>query len=207
MLTELAEIAKFILGFLPWILFLLLPTDGWEPLRRAVAICLAASVMFAWKDLRRGFILQWATALFFLGCVVSFYGFRWIWLAEHMGIAANGFLAGVIWLTVLIGKPFTLQIARADLPRERWNDAGVIRSCRFIAVFWGILLLVPTAASVFGRLYPQALPQRFYFYLSLCCIAVGIVYTSYYKHTKRKQRQSLAESFAGTVKARPIVRR
>jgi hypothetical protein len=192
MLTELAEIAKFILGFLPWILFLLLPTDGWEPLRRAVAICLAVSVVVAWRELLKGFILQWATVAFFLGCVIAFYGFGWIWLAQHMGVVANGFLAGVIWLTVLIGKPFTLQLARADLPPERWHDAALVRSCRFIAVFWGVLLLVPTAASTFGLLYPQALPRRFYFYLSLCCVALGIVYTSYYKRMKRRQREVMS---------------
>lgn len=119
MIGELLDIAKFILGFLPWILFLLLPTDGWEPLRRAVVLCLAASVIFAWKMLRKGFILQWATVVFFVFCTISLYGFRGVWLAQHMGIVANSFLAGVIWFTVLIGKPFTLQYARADLPREQ----------------------------------------------------------------------------------------
>ncbi len=189
MIRELLEAAKFILGFLPWILFLFLPTDGWDPLRRAVAICAAASVLFAWKMLRRGFILQWATLAFFVSCTVAFYGFRWIWLARHMGIVANGFLAGIIWFTVLIGKPFTLQYARADLPRERWHDEGLIRGCRSIAVFWGALLLVPAVFNIFRLISPDALPDRFYFYLSLCCIAVGITYTSLFKSLKRKRRQ------------------
>lgn len=190
MTAELLEMAKFILGFLPWILFLFLPTDGWDPLRRALVLCLAASVIFALKGLRRGFILQWATTLFFLGGTISLYGFRWIWLAQHMGIVANSFLAGIIWLTVLIGKPFTLQYARADLPQEQWHDEGLIRSCRFIAIFWGILLLVPTAFNVLRLLRPAALPGPFSFYLSLGCIAFGIVYTSIYKRRKRKEREA-----------------
>jgi hypothetical protein len=122
MIGELLDIAKFIIGFLPWILFLFLPTDGWDPLRRAVVICLAVSVISAWKALRKGFILQWATLVFFLFCTISLYGFRWMWLAKHMGIIANSFLDGLIWFTVLIGKPFTLQYARADLPQEQWYD-------------------------------------------------------------------------------------
>jgi hypothetical protein len=192
MLGELIEIAKFILGFVPWILFLFLPTDGWNPLRTAVLICLVASVVFAWTALRKGFILQWATVAFFLFSAVSLYCFKWIWLAEQMGILANGFLTGIIWFTVLIGRPFTLQLARADLPRERWNDESLIRGCRFIAVFWGILLLIPTAASVFRQFYPEALPDRFYFILSLVCIAIGIIFTTGYKRMKRKQRQALS---------------
>ncbi|MBU4485906.1 MAG: hypothetical protein KKD38_03175 [Candidatus Delongbacteria bacterium] len=192
MIGELLEIAKFILGFLPWILFLLLPADGWDPLRRAVAICLAVSVIFAWKELCKGFILQWATLVFFLFCTISLYGFKCIWLAQNMGIIANCFLTGIIWLTVLIGKPFTLQYARADLPQERWYDEGLINSCRFIAIFWGILLLVPTAFSSFRLFYPSALPDRFYFYLSLFCIVIGISYTTYYKRKKRKQREAMS---------------
>lgn len=190
MIGELLDIAKFILGFLPWIMFLFLPTDGWEPLRRSVVLCSAVSVIFAWKMLLKGFILQWATVAFFAFCTVSLYGFRWVWLAQHMGIIANSFLAGVIWFTVLVGKPFTLQYARAYLPRERWHDEGLIRSCRFIAIFWGTLLLVPTAFSAFRLFRPTVLPNRFYFYLSLSCIAAGIMYTSFYKRMKRKQREA-----------------
>ncbi len=192
MIGELLDIVKFVVGFLPWILFLLLPTGGWDPLRRAVAICLVVSVVVAWNALRRGFILQWATLLFFLFCAVSLYGFKWIWLAKHLAIIANGFLTGTIWFTVLIGRPFTLQYARADLPQERWYDEDLIHGCRFIAVFWGILLLVPTAFNVFRLCCPAALPGRVYFYVSLFCIIIGITYTALYKRMKRKQRESQA---------------
>jgi hypothetical protein len=189
MMNELLDIAKFLFGFFPWILFLFLPTDGWDPLRKAVVICLAASVMFSWKALRKGFILQWATVAFFLCSAIVLYGFRCIWLAEHMGIVANSFLDGIIWFTVLTGKPFTLQYAREDLPKDQWHDEGLIRGCRFIAIFWGVLLLVPTVFSVSRLLYPAALPGYFYFYLSLFCILIGVSYTTYYKRKKRKQRE------------------
>jgi len=194
MTNELLDIAKFILGFLPWILFLLLPTDSWDLLRRTVAICLAISVIFAWKELRKGLILQWASIMFFLFCTISFYGFRWVWLAKHMGIISNGFLTCVIWFTVLIGKPFTLQYARADLPREQWYDEGMIHGCRFIAIFWGALLFVPTAFNAFRLFCPIALPNYFYSYLNPFCIIIGVSYTTFYKHNKRKQREATLHS-------------
>lgn len=192
MIPTLKEVASFIIGFLPWILLLLLPTDGWDPLRRATAVCLIVALVLGWNALRRGFILQWATVGFFLFCAIAFYGFSWTWLAELMGIIANGFLAGVIWLTVLTGNPFTLQYAREELPRERWHEAGVIHVCQVIAIFWGTLLLVPTLFSVFRLLYPTALPAHFYFYLSLLCMAVGIGYTTIYRHKKRAERQAMS---------------
>ena len=109
---------------------------------------------------------------------------------EHMEIIANGFLVGIIWLSIFIGKPFTLQYARAELPRERWYDENLVKGCLFIAVFWGALLLIPAAASIYRLYHPLVLPSRFYFFLSLSCIITGVIFTSLYKRMKRQQRQS-----------------
>ncbi len=193
MLKELQELASFVLGFLPWILFLVLPSNGWDALQRSVVICLVASVAIGWKALRKGFVLQWATTAFFLFSAVSLYGFKWIWLAENMGVIANSLLTGIIWFTILIGKPFTVELAREEVPQELWHDEKFMSACRFIAIFWGMLLLVPSAASVFRVFYPQALPDRFYLYLSLCCIMAGTAFTSFYKRMKRKQRETMSK--------------
>ena len=194
MVDEILEIVKFIIGFLPWILLLILPTGTWGQLQRAVAICMVISIIFAWKELRKGFILQWASVLFFVFCTVSFYGFNWVWLAKHMAIISNAFLTGVILFTVLIGKPFTLQYARADLPKEQWNDGDMIRGCRFIAIFWGALLFIPTAFNVFRLFFFAVLPDYFYSCLNPLCIIIGVVYTTVYKHKKRKQREVASRS-------------
>jgi hypothetical protein len=188
MINELREVVKFIFGFLGWIVFLLLPTDGWEPLRRAVVISLVVSVVSSWKQLRGGFVLAWATVAFFVLCAVSFYVFEWVWLAKHMAIVANAVLAGIIWFTVLIGKPFTLQYARADLPPERWNDENLVRGCRTIAIFWGSLLLVPVVFNVFRHSYPNALPDMVYFSMSIFCIVFGTIFTRLYIHLSRRRR-------------------
>lgn len=188
MIEELVDLAKFLFGFLPWLVFLFLPTNSWNSLRRAVAICLILSIVFSWKQLRAGFILQWATVAFFLFATIAFYGVAWIWLAEHMSIIANAFLDGIIWLTVLTGKPFTLQYAQAELPPEQWHDEALVHGCRVVAVFWGALLLVPTAFNAFQLLHPAALPGTFYFAVTVLCILVGAVFTNLYKSMKRKQR-------------------
>lgn len=188
MIDGLVELAKFLFGFLPWLVFLFLPTNSWDSLRRAVVICLVLSVAFSWKQLRAGFALQWATTVFFLFSAIAFYGFEWVWLARHMSIITNAFLDGIIWFTVMTGKPFTLQYARADLAPAKWYDEDLIKSCSVIAKFWGVLLLVPTAFGAFQLLYPSALPEAFYFALSVTCIFAGAVFTNLYKSMKRRQR-------------------
>ncbi|MGC9196092.1 MAG: hypothetical protein ACP5IL_11650 [Syntrophobacteraceae bacterium] len=191
MMDILLDIGRFVLGFLPWILFLFLPTDGWEPLRRAVLICLAASVVFSLKALRERFILQWTTVAFFLFCAISFYGFNWVWLARHMSVIANLVLDAIIWLSIVSGKPFTLQYAKAEAPPEVWNSEAFIRGCRSIALFWGALLLVPSAFSFLGLFYPAALPRGLGFFITLTCMVLGIVWTTLFKRAKRRQRAAL----------------
>jgi carotenoid cleavage dioxygenase len=186
--NELLETAKFLIGFSRRILFLLLPTDSIDRLVLAIAIGLTVSVVVSWKRLRSGFILEWGSFSFFLIYAVSLYFSRWNWLAEHMGVIASVFLSGLVWITVLSGKPFTLQYARADLPREQWNEEGLIRCCQVIAMFWGTILFVPVAAAIFRSFFPAALPAPFYFFLSPVCIGIGALFTFYYKSLKQKQR-------------------
>jgi carotenoid cleavage dioxygenase len=191
MMDTLLDVGRFLIGFLPWILFLYLPTNGWEPLRRAVLMCLAASIVFSLKALRERFILQWATVAFFLFCAISFYGFNWVWLANHMSVVANLVLDAIIWLSILAGKPFTLQYAKAEAPSEIWHTEAFLRGCRSIAVFWGALLLVPSALSLLDLFYPAALPKGFHFFITPACMVLGIVWTTLFKRAKRRQRTAL----------------
>ena len=100
MISELLDTAKFLLGFFPWILFLLLPTNSWDQLRGVVVICLAASVIFGWKELRKGFILQWASLLFFLFCVILGYGFYENWKAASLILLCFGMAGMTFWAMV-----------------------------------------------------------------------------------------------------------
>ena len=133
------------------------------------------------------FILQWGSLLFFASCAIMVNHFKMVAIAKNMGIIANGFLAAIIWLTILIGKPFTLQYARADLPSQRWNDPQLARSCQFIAIVWGLLLTVSTLVSFFRVLNPGLYPGWIYSSISIGTIIGGTIFTQLYKKRKRSQ--------------------
>ncbi|MFH1877876.1 MAG: hypothetical protein ABH883_03625, partial [Candidatus Omnitrophota bacterium] len=153
-MKELKELLKFIMGFMPWILFLFLAGHTLAGLERAIVICLLASLIFGFRQLRKGFVLQWGTLLFFACCAIVINFMKVTVFAKHMGIIVNGFLASIIWITILVGKPFTLQYARAELPKERWNDPRLVQGCRFMAMIWGILLTFSTIVACFRALNP-----------------------------------------------------
>lgn len=186
-MKELKEIIKFLLGFIPWLLFLFLSGHTLVSLERSIVICLLASLIFGFKELRKGFILQWGTFLFFAACAITVNLFHLIFVAKNMGIISNGSLACVVWGTILIGKPFTLQYAMAELPKERWTDPAVIHSCRFIAIIWASLLTFSSLVAYFRILNPALYPDWVYFDISMGVILGGTVFTSLYKKYRRSQ--------------------
>lgn len=187
-MKELKEIMIFLLGFMPWMLLLFFSGQTFVSLERSILIGLVASVVFGFRELRGGFLLQWGTLIFFLACAITVNGLKWIFVAKSMGIISNGFLALLVWWTLMIGKPFTLQYARAELPQERWDDPALIQSCRFLAVIWAFLLTFLTLIAAFKSFKPGLYPDGIYFGISLLMIVAGIVFTTVYKKYKRGQR-------------------
>src|SRR4030042_2400951 len=184
-MKEFKELIKFLLGFMPGILFLFLSGHTLASLERSIIVCILASLIFGFRELRKGFILHWGTLLFFTSCTITLNLMDVTFVAKNMGIISNGFLASLIWVTIFIGKPFTLQYARADLPKELWDDLRIVRSCRFIATIWALLLTFSTSISCFRALNPTLYPDRIYFDISIGIILGGVIFTSLYKRYKR----------------------
>ncbi len=189
-MKDLKELVNFLSGFMPWILFLSFSGKTFASLERSIILGLLASLIFGFKELRKGFLLQWGTLLFFVACAITVDGMKLIFVAKSMGIVSNGFLALVIWWTIIIGKPFTLQYARAELPPERWGEPALLQSCRFLAIVWALLLTFLTIVAGFKSLNPTLYPDWIYFDITIAAIVGGIVFTSFYKKYKRSQSHS-----------------
>jgi hypothetical protein len=187
-LPDLKELGGLVLGFLPWLLFLFLSGHTLASLERATVISLAASLAFGFRELKQGFILSWGTLLFFAICVIMVNLFHVIWVAMYMDLLSNSALAFVMWLTLLMGKPFVLQYARRDLPAERWNDPGMIHGCRQMTIVWASLMSVSVVLSIIRRSSFFHFPGWFYFGLSLVIIVSGLAYTTVFKRQKRLKR-------------------
>jgi hypothetical protein len=188
-MKEIKETLLLLLGFMPWILLLFLAGHSLASLEKAIIICLLASIFLGFNELRKGFMLQWGTFLFFTFCFISLNLLKITWVATRMSVLANGMLASIMWISVLLGRPFALQYARKDLPKERWNDPSLIKSCQFITVIWGALMLLAVAISLLKKTHPGFYPEWVYFDASILIIVSGITFTIIYKHYKRKRSQ------------------
>jgi hypothetical protein len=184
-MNDVIEMLKFILGFISWIAFLFLSGNTLTSLELALVVSFLLSIIFGYKQLRSGFILQWGSVIFFAWCIIMVNFLQNVTIAKNMGIIANGFLASIIWLTILVGKPFTLQYAREDLPKEKWNDPHLVQSCRFIAIVWGLLMVFSTFVSCFKVMRPGVFPESVYSSISIGTIVVGTIFTQFYKKYRR----------------------
>ena len=187
-MKDIIEILKFLLGFASWIVFLFLSGNTLASLERALIISFMISIILGYRQLRSGFILQWGSVIFFAWCIIMVNCLQNVTVAKNMGIIANGFLASIIWLTILVGKPFTLQYAREDLPKDRWNDPALVQSCRFMAIVWGLLMALSTFVACFKVMRPGLYPEIVYSSISLCTIMGGTLFTQFYKKYKRSSR-------------------
>ena len=188
-MKEVKEIILFLVSFIPWLLFLFISSGhSLSNLKWAVFICLCSCIIFNYRELRKFYILQWGTLVFFSFLFITLNLLKVIWVAENMSILSSAFLAGIVWLTIAIGKPFTLQYARANLPKERWNDINLIKGCLFVAKVWGFLFLFSVAVSIFKIFYPNKFQPWIYTDITLVVIILGIGFTTAYKHYKRKKK-------------------
>jgi len=198
---DLRELGTLLLGFMPWLLFLFLSRSSLQSLEVAILLSLAASLTFGFQELRRGFLLQWGSLIFFLFCAVAVNGLHSIWVATHMDLLANVSLASIIWLTLLTGHPFALQYARNDLPPERWNDPALVSACRLVTAVWALLMTASAGVSLYKRTgLPQA-GERTYFLMSLGIVTAGLVFTTAFKRHKRMQRERANASSASAGSA------
>ena len=188
-MRDLKDLGVLLLGFMPWLLFLFLSGHTLASLEHATIISLVASLTFGFSELRRGYILQWGTLLFFCLCVVLVNFLKVIWVAAHMDLLANATLTCVMWLSIAVGKPFALQYAQRDLPREVWGDPKVIKGCLFITFVWAGLMTLSVLVSVIHRISVVHFPEWFYFYVTLCIILTGLIFTMLFKRKKRLQRE------------------
>lgn len=143
-----------IIGFLPWMLFYVLPTQTQGQLDIVLTIVLILTFIINGRDLCKGFILTWGTAGFFVFSFITVVILKITWVMSHMGILVSLVLATVAWFSLLIGKPFTMQYAKEHVPAEKWQNPSFIFVNRVLTLTWGLIFLLALSINTLQLYYP-----------------------------------------------------
>ena len=129
---------KILLGFLPWILYLILVGSTRQQHEIAIFSALIATLVLDFQELKKGFVLSWGTIVFFVALAIATYFSQTNWLEIHAYLLANSALATIAWVSLLINLPFTLQYARERVPEKLWQAPLFIRINQIITGVWAL---------------------------------------------------------------------
>jgi carotenoid cleavage dioxygenase len=180
------ELFSILLGFLPWIVFGVVSGPSLWRLNAAIIAALALVPLMGYKQLAQGFILTWGSLLFFSVILVMVVLCRNLWVINNLDILAKGTLAAIAWLSIFLGKPFVLQYARETVPPERQASPVFYRTCRTLAMIWGVVFLISTGMSA-GKTYGWWAGGLGYQAVSLGLIGAGLGLNHWYPQYARRR--------------------
>jgi hypothetical protein len=177
---------KLLLAFAPWLSFLVIAHGGITRLKIGLAVALALSVVMGLARLHRGIIL-WVGLVFFTYATAAVFLFEDMWTIRHMGILASGALAAGAWLTVALGKPFTLDYAREHTDPSLWNHPDFIRTNVLLTSVWASTFTLNVALA-WGKMHEFLLSELAYELVSYSFMIGTALFTTWYPETQRRKR-------------------
>jgi len=124
--------------FLPWIVFAVLPSGQWKWAALA-ALVVAMAVIAQQRRAGAGFdslIIEMGSAAFFAVLAVIAFIAPHSAVHDYSAAASSGTLAVVAGVSLAVGKPFTLGIAKRTTPREVWALKPFFRANAVITAVW-----------------------------------------------------------------------
>lgn len=169
----------FIQSFLPWILYFILAGHAQQQLDTAIIVAAITSIIFEFKGLKKGFILSWGTLLFFIFMFVAVILFKSRWIANYAWIFSNGALALIAWGSILIREPFTIQYAKEQVSKDKWQHPLFIKINYLLTIVWGLIFLMGIGLHIV-RIYYLIPNGWIYELISYVPLIFGIWFTSWF---------------------------
>ena len=158
----------------PWIAYLLLAAHHREI---ALVAGLVIAAVVGLLKLHRG-ILMWITIGFFAAAAIAVIGLDNEWTSRHLGFLANGALAIGAWGSLLVGTPFTVDIARERTDPAHWSHPLFIRVNVVISAVWALVFTVNAAADL--ALTSGLLPGWAGSAIPVTMLLAAVVFSSWY---------------------------
>jgi hypothetical protein len=156
---------SYLLAFSPWIAFALIPGGDWN---WAALVATVLSVVGIVKQTKSGLpldaqIIALGSAAYFAGLAILAFADPHTTLHQYTSAMASGALAVIGIVSLLVRRPFTLGIAKLEIPRHEWDNPLFFKVNVIITAVWtasfvigGIALALLVHDSVLIRSAVQA---------------------------------------------------
>ena len=99
--------------------------------------------------------------------------------ADVIRLIVNGGLTFIAFMSLAIGRPFTLQYAREQLPEQYWNEPLFIRTNQLITAVWILAFALGTAAAA-GSIYAPSVSGWFDVAVTVTGLVFAVWFTGWY---------------------------
>ena len=146
---------SILLGFAPWIVFWILV--GNNTFQHAAWAALITSIIVNAKSMKQKSlkVLDIGSLLFFLLLAMTTLVAEPAWLETWTHFSGNVALFVISLISLVIGKPFTLQYAREQTPEEYWSTPLFYAINRNITLVWTAAFALQTVSSVLTVIWPH----------------------------------------------------
>jgi carotenoid cleavage dioxygenase len=160
--------SKLIFGFLPWIAFSSLYGSTFHSVAHLSFMVALLILIFSTAELKKAFILPWCSLVFFslLGFNDQFHLVTW--LSQHAMLILNTVLALIMWLSLAINRPFTIQYAKEETDKAAWNSPLFKQINYTLTIIWAVLMTIAAIPA-------WAMPQAQYLHSSIWNYGLSIV--------------------------------
>jgi hypothetical protein len=129
---------SYLRTFLPWIVFAVLPSGSWQ---WAALAALVVAVAVIAQQVRAGvgldaLIIELGSAVFFAVLAAVAFADPHSGVHDYSAALSSGTLAVIAGISLAVGRPFTLGIAKRTTPREVWGLKPFIRTNVVITAVW-----------------------------------------------------------------------
>ena len=119
LLTKIRKVRKnsivdLLLSFTPWVVYFIFTTVHYLTAEIAASVAFISVLMVSRQKLGKKFIIDWCTVRFWCAFILYLTPIK-PWLIQYSVILSNVIIAFIMWLSIIIKQPFSIQYAREEV--------------------------------------------------------------------------------------------
>ena len=180
-----------LLSFMPWFLFWLFVF--YKKFELASLLGLAAIIVVIARDRKNGRCLKYlqaGTLVFFVLLAVAVPVLGRQIISKYVNIAGNSAILLIVFFSILLRRPFSIQFVREQVPQSIWHDPHFIHNNYVISWFWFFILLFNFMLTFLKHYALLNIPSWLNVSLHIFNCVAGIKLTHWY--LRRQKRHSVA---------------
>jgi hypothetical protein len=188
---------SYLRTFAPWVLYAVITGESaaskqWAALAALLLVGISLAVQLRRGHTAQAMIIEIGSVVFFVAVAVLAWTIPDSGALHYTQAASSAALAVIAWLSLAVGHPFTLGIAKQSVPAEYWAEPLFIRTNQIITLVWATAFVAQAAAlAVATAAHAGTLVMLA---IQIVGLAAPVVFTVRYTTVVQARAESAAEA-------------